>query len=547
MRFFFIMCLLAVSMESLAQENIGAKIDALLKPYDNPETPGLSVGIVKDGAFIYNKSFGLANLEYGVKNSDSTVFSIASIAKQFTAACVWALIRENRLSLDDDIRQYLPELPHYGHTIKIRHLLNHTSGLRNYHTLMNLSGFDYDRDYYDNQTVLELACKQLSTSNIPGEKVLYGNTPYNLLAVIIERISGKNLHEYANEKIFNPLAMHHTLVRTENNSLIKNRSVGYVRNGESFSQYPKIQCSYGAGSMGSTIRDLAKWTNIFNGLNPGYHDLANFLSAVEKLPSGEKAEYGRGVMVDEYKNYKTIHHSGYGLGSQSQLISVPDLKLSVIFLTNLDEINPTPLSYKILDLFIPETAVKKNSRVKTFKANPKDFASFVGQYKEIASDMKMEIFIENDTLKSKGSQAKKAVPLVSYAKNRFYRINNESVKYEFADAKISGYDMMISFGGTPFYFNRAVFVKPESVDTNEFTGSYFSAELDVEYYFSTDENGLFLSYQNHKKMPLTPGQEDEFGNGDRVLYHFTRNEKNQINGILVSSDGSVSNIRFAKK
>lgn len=526
-------------------QDINSKVDSILQKYEQPNSPGLSIGIIKDGKIIYSKGIGLATLEYDVKNSDSTVFSIASIAKQFTAACAWALIKENKLSLDDDIRTFLPELPEKKDIIKVRHLLNHTSGFRDYNSSMYLAGFDYDKEYYDNQTVYDIARKQKNMTNLPGEKVLYGNTSYNLLTLIIERISNKNLHELAKEKLFIPLGMHNTLVRTENNTIIKNKAVGYQKTKDSYIQLPRTQISYGAGSMGSTIKDMALWINMLNGDNAEFIELSRFLTTLETLPSGEKAKYARGVMVDDYKGFKTVSHSGYGWGGQSQLIAIPEKSLGVIILTNLESINPTPISYEILDLFIPKLEIKKEITTKKFKVKPKDFKIFAGQYKEINSDMKMEILFENDTLKSKGARAKNPIALKGFEKNKFHRINSENVKYDFT--KNEKHDLVITFGGTPFYFKRAVFVTSETVNTKEFIGKFHSNELDVTYNFYEKEGTLYLSYRNHENVPLSTVQKDEFGNNDRTLYHFTRNDKNEISGMLLSCDGSVKDIDFVKK
>jgi CubicO group peptidase (beta-lactamase class C family) len=526
-------------------QDINRKVDSILVKYDIPNAPGFSIGIIEKGEIIYSKGIGLASLEYNIKNTDTTVFSIASIAKQFTAACAWVLIKNGKLSLDDDIRTFLPELPEKKHIVKIRHLLNHSSGFRDYNSSMYLAGFDYDKEFYDNQTVFDIACKQKNMTIFPGEKVLYGNTSYNLLTLIIERISNKNLHEFAKENLFIPLGMRNTLVRIENNTIIKNKAVGYQKSKDHYIQMPRIQISYGAGSMGSTIKDMALWINMLNGDNAEFIELSRFLNTLEALPSGEKAKYARGVMVDDYKGLKTISHSGYGWGGQSQLITIPEKKVGVILLTNLESINPTPISYDILDLFIPKTEIRKEKATKPFKSRPKDFKSLAGQYKEINSDMKMEILFENDTLKSKGARGKTPINLKEFDKNKFHRVNSESVKYDFTINE--KHDLIISFGGTPFYFKRAIFVTYESVIIDEFVGDFYSDELNVTYYFFEKEGTLYLTYKNHENVSLSTVQKDEFGNNDRTLYHFTRNDKNEISGMLLACDGSVKDIEFVKK
>jgi CubicO group peptidase (beta-lactamase class C family) len=524
------------------------KVDSIIQPFNKTNAPGFSIGIIENGKLIYSKGIGLANIETNTKNSASSIFGIASIAKQLTAACIWSLIKENKISLDDDIRKYIPEFPSYGESILVRHMLNHTSGIRNYHAIMELAGFDYDKEFHDNQTILKLACNQKGLNNIPGEKVIYGNTAYTLLAIMIERITGQNLDEYAKSKIFLPLGMYHTFYRTDTTSLIPNSAVGYVQNDDgSFKHLSSNQITYGAGSVGSSIEDLAIWSNILNGSNADYLDLTKFLTTVETLPSGEIAKYARGVMVDEYKNKKTVHHSGYGLGGQSQIIAVPEHNLAAIILTNLESIDPSPLSYKILDLFLPPQNTELLKSAQPFHHKKRELIKFVGQYEEQNSDMNVKILLEKDTLKALGSQGKKSIPLNSIGKGKFIRSNNSSVLYDFISAKKAKADLIVYFGGTPFYFSKAQFVDFKTINFTDYVGHYFSDELSIEYDIYIENNSLFVSYHNHNKIKLTAGQKDEFGNGQRILYHFVRNEENEIVKLYLSAEGTVKNIEFIKK
>jgi CubicO group peptidase (beta-lactamase class C family) len=270
-----------------AQIDVVQKMDELLGVYDSSNSPGLSVKVISQGRSIYSKGFGLSNLDYDIKNSDSTVFSLASIAKQFTASAIWALVIEGKINLEDDIRTYLPEFPEYGEVIRIKNVLNHTSGIRNYHTIMYLSGFDYDTIFYDNNTVLKLACNQKGLNNLPGEKVSYSNTNYNLLAIIVERISGQSLDAYLKLKILNPLKMNSTFIRVEHGKPIKDKAVGYKKQKEGFKFSMSNQLSYGAGSMGSSLNDMAIWMQMLNAQILEFKALAQFLKITETLSTGE--------------------------------------------------------------------------------------------------------------------------------------------------------------------------------------------------------------------------------------------------------------------
>lgn len=540
-RFFLFLITLLVSETIFSQET--EKIDEILQTFEKPNAPGLSIGIIQNGKVIYSKGIGLSSIENNTKNNTETIFSVASVAKQFTASCIWVLVQEKKLSLEDDIRNYLPEMPNYGMPIKIKHLLNHTSGIRNYHAIMDLQGFNYDTEYYNNETVLQLAANQKRLNNKPGEKVLYSNTNYTLLAIIIERISGKNLNEFAQEKLFQPMQMYSSCFKISNKQIIGNKATGYQFSDGNYITTTSTQESYGAGSMGSNLEDLIKWVSVLNGTNSKFKALSKFLIQCEKLENGEKAKYARGVMVDSYKGFTTVSHSGYGWGGQTQLITLPEKKLGIIILTNLESISPTPLSYQIIDLFVNEKTIKKSKSKQVYKNE--DLNTFIGQYKELNSAMKMEFFIENDTLKAKGSLAKKGIALIKYEKSKFHRINNKSVTYDFTKSK--NQDVIISFGGTPFYFKRAQFVNPETVKIDEFIGNYFSEELNTTYTFFKKENQLFLSYKNNENIPLSTLEIDEFGNNARTSYQFERNTNHQIVSIKLSSEGTVKDIHFLKQ
>lgn len=527
------------------QTEVTQQIDELLEVYDSSDSPGLSVKVINQGESVYSKGFGLSNLDYNIKNSDSTVFSLASIAKQFTASAIWALSQDDKISLEDDIRIYLPEFPKHKEVIKIKHLLNHTSGIRNYHTLMYLAGFDYDNSYYDNKTVLELACKQKGLNNLPGEKVSYSNTNYNLLAIIIERVSKQNLNDYLRLKILNPLGMNSTFVRVEHGKPIKNKAVGYQKQKDDYKFSTNNQLSYGAGSMGSSINDIAVWMQMLNEQVLEFKPLAQFLKETEILTSGEKAKYARGLMIDDYKGYETINHSGFGFGGRSQLITVAEKQIGIIVLTNSQSIDAPRIAYQILDILLAnnEKIQNKNEEKTSFKKQ--NFDDFIGEYKEVNSDMTMKIFVENDTLKSIGSMGRTSASLVQFAKNKFHRTQSQNVKYDFTPS--TKHDMIISFGGTPFYFKRAQFIDSDSVNVSNFIGDFYSEELDVRYRFFVEDNTLKLTYKGKKNINLNPVQLNEFGNNDRTLYHFEKDENEKITRMLLSCDGTVKNIIFEKK
>ncbi|WP_197052677.1 serine hydrolase domain-containing protein [Psychroserpens sp. Hel_I_66] len=546
MKIFWVLFSICFSLFTNAQNNLRKTIDSILKIYDTNNEPGLSIRVIKQDSIVYSKSFGVANLDYNIKNTDSTIFSLGSISKQFTAAAIWSLIRDSKLSLEDNITSFFPDFPNYGRPIKIKHLLNHSSGIRNYHTTMFLSGFDYNNDYYDNTYVLNLVKRQKNLNNHPGEKIIYSNTNYNLLALIIEQVSNQNLDEYLKDKILKPLGMKDTFVRISHGTIVKNKAVGYQKQKDTYVFNSSNQLSYGAGSMGSHIKDMNIWMRMLNGDILEFKTLAQFLKTTEVLTSKQKAKYARGIMVDDYKGYKTLSHSGYGFGNQSHIITVPKEKIGIVILTNLESINPTPISYEILDLLlVSEENIKPNLIEDKISFEPQDLILFTGDYREINSDMTMRISEENDTLKAQGSMGNSKIPLLQNNTNEFVRRDAQNVKYNFE--KTSHYDMVISFGGTPFYFKRANLINTNPENLIDYCGEFYSEELQTTYHFYIDKDQLKLSYKNNTAIALYPIEIDAFGNKDRTLYQFVKTkDSSEITGMFLSCDGQVSNIEFTK-
>ncbi|WP_020529397.1 serine hydrolase domain-containing protein [Flexithrix dorotheae] len=544
--FSLLICLFFTQKALFAQTSTSGKIETIFQSFDQIDQPGLSVGVIKGSDLIFKKGYGAANLDYGIKNATSSLLDVGSIAKQFTAACIWTLLDSGKISLDDDVRKYLPELPFYGDTIKIRHMLNHTSGLRNYASILELAGVDYTQQKFSNQSVFELTCRQKGLNNIPGEKVLYGNTPYNLLTIIIERITNQSFGEYAKSHLFKPLGMKNTHFRITNTAIVKNRATGYKKEGEAgFIQINRIETCFGAGSLWSSVDDLLIWSSYFINPTPDTKDLMEFLLHQDQLLSGELSSYSRGVMVDEYKNVETVHHGGYTAGYRSQLMSVPELELSIVILTNSQSIDPGSLSYQVLDLFLENFAASQKVE-KPYIHSLKELAKFEGDYQEINSSLKMNISLQGDTLKSKSSLGRSYISLVSKNKNTLHRLDAESVKYIF-NPEDQSCDLVVYFGATPFYFERITLVDPGQINLKEFCGSFYSAELEVTYQVSLEDNQLQLSYPKNEGIPLVPGPKDEFGNGYRTNYEFVRNQNNEIIKLLVASEGTVKDIEFVKK
>ncbi len=343
---------LAQSPTSRSDDSATAKVDQVFAQWDKTISPGCALGIIEDGEMTYKRGYGMANLDYGIPISTSSVFYIGSVSKQFAAASVALLAAQDKLSLDDDIRQYLPEIPDYGTPINIRHLIHHVSGLRDFWTLVALAGLPTDNVYTD-EDVLEFASRQKGLNFTPGEEYLYSNTNYLLLAMIVKRVSGQSLREYADANLFVPLGMDQTLFNDDHTRIVKNRVSGYApREGGGFALSMVNNDLVGQGGLWTTVEDLAHWDQNFYLADVGGSAFIEQLLTRGALTNGEELDYAFGLNVTEYEGKRMVTHGGAMGGYRAALTRFPDDRFSVALLCNLSTTNPSRLALRIADLYL---------------------------------------------------------------------------------------------------------------------------------------------------------------------------------------------------
>jgi CubicO group peptidase (beta-lactamase class C family) len=533
------------SFLSFSQGQLDEKVEQILSAYPSHEQPGLTLGIVKDGALLYHGSRGNMNLEYQLPFNDSTVFGLASVSKQFTAACIGILEKEGEIKLEEDVRKYIPELAQYQDTIKIKHLLNHTSGIRNHNVLLNLQGFDYEHRGYTNEMIEALMFQQKGVNNRPGEKMLYSNTNYVLLALIIKRVSGLPIHEFAQKRLFTPLNMGHTFYSSELEAIVNNRAHAYYKNQDRYYESKSLTLCVGAGGVQSTIEDLSKWTQVFLDPQHPLSYLKDFITHLDTLNSGVLMSHARGMFVSPYKGRTTFNHSGRDLGMRCQFLCLPEEDLAIIVFANSEDINAVNISYQILDLFLEDLS-PSDQTTKYYEHSSKELKNFVGVYQELNSDLRMEVFIENDSLKAISSFGRNATPLVSMTKNTLCRIDNPSIKYSFQNERGEEADLFVDFGGAIFYFERVKLTSNPNQNLNEYIGDYYSEELNVSYSIRVEKINLLLSCPNNQNILINEGVKDTFGANRRTKYSFIRDHEGIITSFTVAAEGTVKDILFEK-
>ena len=390
-------------------ETLEAKVDQLFAEWNQSDTPGAALAVTRDGEIIYKQGYGTANLEYDIPITTGTIFDIASVSKQFAGFAIATLAHEGKLSLDDDIRTYLSDVPDFGIRITIRHLLHHTSGLRDWVQSLVIAG-DMMDDVISFKHILKMARHQKTLNFEPGTEFLYSNTGYNLLAEIVEKVTGDSFREWTDTHIFKPLAMTNTHFHDDHEMILKHRAYSYqtVEN-DRFKHAVNNTTALGSSSLCSTVEDLAKWILNFDDVRIGGQTVIEQMHQRGVLNNGEQINYAFGLNIGEYRTLRTVGHSGSWRGFRSHLMRFPDQKFGVVILCNLDTFNPLSLAEKVAGLYladalapveasVSEKAAESAEDVKSEPLVPEQLTEFEGDYYTEELDTTYTIGVRGDGL-----------------------------------------------------------------------------------------------------------------------------------------------------
>jgi len=402
----------ATAHQAYTRNALTDKVDELFKQWDKNDSPGAAVGIFKDGRIIYARGYGIANLEYNVPWTPQTPSRTGSISKQFVAMCVAILVEQGRLSFDDDIRKYIPEWPVYDGTITLRHLLYHTSGVRDYLDLVELMGKPEGSGYvYTPKELVKTLSRQKELNFKPGELYSYSNSGYFLLSEIVDRVSGLSTSAFAKKFIFDPLGMKNTHFHDDPNMIVKNRAYGYSPKKEGGFRLDIVRLKV-IGDLGvfTTIEDFLKWDKNFyeNKLGKGTQNLINMMLTQGRLNNGEEIPYALGLRLGNYGGLRTIGHGGSAVGYQAQYMQFPDQHFSIVILSNLRNFDPDQIARQIADLYLSDQFTEppvERQRQDRFKQRREPISLPLSQLREYAGkyysdelDITYTLSVENKNL-----------------------------------------------------------------------------------------------------------------------------------------------------
>jgi CubicO group peptidase (beta-lactamase class C family) len=336
------------------QQAADLRVDTVFAQFDRPDSPGCALGIYRDGGIAYARGYGMAVLEHGVPITPATIFDIGSTSKQFSAAAIALLAQDGALSLDDDVRRWVPELPEYGRVITIRHLLHHTSGLRDYINLLTLGGARID-DVTTAADALAAIVRQRELNFAPGDEHLYSNSGYFLLSVIVERASGRTLRDFARDRIFDPLGMTATHYLGSYDDVVAGRAAAYSpRAGGGWRSDVSRWLQTGDGAVFTSVEELLHWDSNFHEPRVGGAPLLEMLHGRGVLTSGDTLGYALGVQHGTLRGARTVSHGGSWGGFRAELLRLPEQRASVAVLCNAGNANPTQLARRVAELVLAD-------------------------------------------------------------------------------------------------------------------------------------------------------------------------------------------------
>ena len=402
----------STSAQTYPRTELTTQVDELFAEWDGEISPGAVVGIFMDGRIIYSKGYGVANLDYDIPITPQSVLRIGSISKQFIAMCIAMLAEQGKLSFDDDIRTYLPEMPDYGNQVTIRHLLHHTSGIREYLALVNLIGKPEGSVFgYTTRELVELLSRQQKLNFEPGSQFSYTNSGYFLLAEIVTRVSGMKASAFAQENIFEPLGMTQTRFYDDPNAIIRNQAFGYSPKRDGGYRLDILRSDV-IGDLGviTTVEDFLHWDNNFyeNKLGAGTKNLITMMFTRGRTSSGEDLSYALGLEFDSYRGLKTMGHGGSAVGYVAEFLQFPEQRFSVVILSNLSSFRPGRIARQVADLYLANQfseAQASDERDRTRPDAPEpverltpELEAFIGDFYSEELDFVYSFMVEGSSL-----------------------------------------------------------------------------------------------------------------------------------------------------
>jgi CubicO group peptidase (beta-lactamase class C family) len=529
---------LAIGAPVLAQipADASQRVDEIFARWDSNTSAGCAVGVSVNGLTVMERAYGMADLEHNVPNTPETIFEGGSLSKQFTSAAIVLLAMDGAISLDDDVREYVPELPDYGTTITIKHLMTHTSGLRDWGSVAAISGWGREQRSHDHDWVVDILSRQSALNYVPGHRYSYTNSGYNLLAVIVDRVSGMSFADFSMERVFKPLGLKNTQWRDDHRRIVPGRSSAYNATGDGWEINRPIEDVHGNGGILTTVGDLTAWNQALSDERFG-PDFTRMMHDQGELNDGSTIVYAGGLRITEVMGVRSISHTGATSGYRAFTARYPDQGLSVSMLCNASNAPTGGNGRAVARIFLAD-AVQNPVAPEPTPVAAATLESYAGLYREPTTGNTMNVRASGDVLRA-GAAALIPVSATRFqagASQRFYDFHTDGPgrpwisvdSWEFTDERYEPVDAW----------------QPTEDDLEAVTGTYESWDAETTYVVSV-ENGTLTAWQRPgTTFALAPIYEDAFRARGSIV-RFRRDENGRVSGLSLSSS-RVYDMRFTR-
>jgi CubicO group peptidase (beta-lactamase class C family) len=542
-------------------ESPSARVDGLFAEWNKADSPGCGVGVSQNGAVVYQRGYGLANVELGVPITPASVFPVASISKQFTAMSIMLLAQQGKLSLDDEVSKYVPGWADRDHRITIRHLLAHAAGLRDVFLLVELASPRVD-GVNINDALMRILARQRGLNFTPGTEFRYNNGGYNLLAGIVKRVSGQSFRDFTDANIFKPLGMTHTHFHDDSSVIVPHRAWGYHREAEG------LRLARGGGDSGgivgnaglfTTTGDLLLWEQNFADVRVGDRALVTEMQTPVALAGGGKSPYGLGLEVGQDHGLTTVGHGGGDAGVAAYVIRYPERALSVAVLCNLDNVGFAvgQLTRRVAALYLPEIAATSSpAPAAAAPAAPppalsaEQLRSKTGLYRDAVNETVGRIFVRDGKLRASpgagtGDEGFELIPV----DETHFVMAAVGVAVEFVPATAGRpQEIRVTGDGPKPYASQLVTETPapSRAALDAFAGDYRSCELDTAYAIRARDAGLVIQIQGRADIDLKPLLPDTFTGNLVGMVTFSRDPRGVVTGFTINAN-DVRGLRFDRR
>ncbi len=498
------------------------------------DKPGAELAISRNGKIIFSKAWGMADMEHTVALTTTSVTEAGSVSKQFTAAAILLLEQQGKLSLEDDVRKYIPELRDYGYRITLRQMMQHKSGLKDWGSIAAIAGWPRSTKTYNNDDALYIISNQKTLNHKPGDEFLYSNSNYNLFAIIVQRVSGMSLAEFTRKYIFEPAGMRHTQWRDDHRRIVPGRAIAYSKSGNSNITNMPNEYVYGNGGLLTTAEDLVIWCDYILKGKFGQPSLLDKQIATSPFNNGVQHAYAAGLFISEFRGFKYYSHDGATAGYRSNLDIFPEIGLSIAWLSNTSEFDNDTLNVAdaVVDLFIPNKAIPEDKgQFPIYKIEKTKLDSYTGWYRNSRTGAAVKLYVQNNDL-----LATQAGKLTAIADDLFASGNNRLVM------KPTGF-LFINGAKDSINFTKVQEAKLDEKSMTEYVGEYYSEEAEAKYIVEVKNGKLVMIQKPKPGLQLSPTYKDGFESAAGTVY-FER-ENDMITHLKISV-GRARNVEFRK-